>query len=176
MSCHDWAALVAHRSDPVLPVPVAWPDALDHLESCAECKREALSLDPTLALRDAARWVPSSGDIEGIRLGVETLRRTGELASAKPTGRSRSRTPRGHGRVASALLFATVLALQADSTARTSMDLPEAGVVAFDDRAQQSLGPVAPAIDGLDRPLARIYEWGADDLSVVMVVDETLDV
>jgi hypothetical protein len=36
--------------------------------------------------------------------------------------------------------------------------------------------PAAPALDGLDRPRARVYEWGGDDLSVVMVVDESLDV
>ena len=34
----------------------------------------------------------------------------------------------------------------------------------------------SPLIEAIDRPQARIYQLGEDDLSVVMIVDESLDV
>ena len=175
MSCHDWSRLLAHRLDPALPKPAGWAAARAHLEECSPCRREAVGLDPTLGFSNAAQWTADAADVEAIRLGVQTLRRTGALAGsgqARQPGRHR----RGHRRLASALLFATILALQAQSTALTRIDPSEFDSAPYGSRLELSTGPAAPAIEGVDRPQARVYEWGADDLSVVMVVDESLDV
>jgi len=62
------------------------------------------------------------------------------------------------------------------STARNGVERTIAAPPAAAAQLLRVTRPAAPAIEGVDRPDARVYEWGADDLSVVMVVDESLDV
>jgi hypothetical protein len=168
MSCYDWRRLLAHRFDPSVAPPADWSAAEAHLEACGPCRRIALAIDPALAFRSAAVWEPAPGDVAAIRQAVRTLRRASALESGESgVGRTRQSGPR-----AAAALFALVLALHPSSTARSPV---EPGSVAVP-RLLRAAGPAAPAIEGIDRPDARVYEWGADDLSVVMVVDESLDV
>lgn len=178
MTRRDWRSLLAHRFDDNLEVPVGWPAAEVHLADCAECRRDALAIDPTLAFRGAAAWTSAPGESAAIVQAVHTLRRASDLESTtagarrEPIVRARSRD---RGPAAAAALFALVLALRPATTSHN-----EVSRVNFDPVPTAQLlpaaRPAAPAIEGVDRPDARVYEWGADDLSVVMVVDESLDV
>lgn len=137
-----------------------------------------MAIDPTLVFRTAAAWTSTAGETEAIRQAVRTLRRTADLESRAENGhlaplRTRSRD---HGPLAAAAFFALILAFQPSTTARNGVErvgLLEPAPASGPLRAAR---PAAPAIEGVDRPGARVYEWGADDLSVVMVVDESLDV
>ena len=173
---HDWDALLAHRFDPELDEPREWSAAREHLQECASCRREAATLDPTIAFRGAAAWAPSEDDVDAMRNAVRTLRRTGDLRAAAAAPHAPGARAQGRRRIASAALFAAAIALLPGAVDRGAFEPlePTASLGAVTRPAVQ--GPVAPAIDGLDRPEARVYEWGAEDLSVVMVVDESLDV
>jgi hypothetical protein len=170
MSCHDWRALLAHRFDPAVGAPEDWSEAEAHLEVCQSCRRTALAIDPTLAFRSAATWQAEPGEIVAIRQAVRTLRRASALDAR---GDDAGGPTRHIGPRAAAALFALVLALHPSTTARNPA---EPAPAARGPRLVRVTGPVAPAIEGVDRPDARVYEWGADDLSVVMVVDESMDV
>ena len=174
MSCFDWRPLLAHRFDSELEAPPQWRQARLHLESCEACRLEASLLDPTLVFKNAAAWSPEGAEFEAIRAAVRTLRRTGELSARATTvdaeARVRSR------RIVSAALLAVALAMLPSSTANKGAEHVESSRFAPSSQILRTAGPAAPAIEGIDRPAARVYEWGADDLSVVMVVDESLDV
>lgn len=179
MTCPDWRQLLAHRFDPALATPARWTAAQAHLEDCAECRRQALAIDPTLAFRGAAAWTSTPGESAAIIQAVHTLRRTGELEHRAEQGRAPSPGARSreHGPLAAAALFALILAFQPATTSRnrnesTTLLLERPAAAAL----QRASRPEEPAIEGIDRPGARVYEWGAEDLSVVMVVDESLDV
>ena len=182
MNCPDWRPLLAHRFDPTLATPDAWCRAEEHLRGCAMCRRAATAIDPTLAFRDAARWAPPTAEIADIHRAVRTLRRASEVerraGAGKQSAPSRARgvSRRERGPLAAAALFALVLALQPASVSRNTGDAPATPEPAAAGRLLRAARPAAPAIEGVDRPDARVYEWGADDLSVVMVVDESLDV
>lgn len=178
-SCYDWSALLAHRFDADAAPPAEWPVAEVHLGGCDDCRQAASAVDPTLAFHDAAQWVPEQPEIEAMRQAVATLRRSGQLSAEVAAARQGGRTlaPQRFGRrrrIVSAALFALALALLPGRTAVNGVDGAN-GVDHLEPRFEISATP-ASAIEGLDRPQARVYEWGADDLSVVMVVDESLDV
>ncbi len=185
MKCYDWRRELAHRFDPARPPLGDWLEAREHLDGCSSCRREALAIDPTLAFRDAGSWSPDTEESESIRLAVRALRRTQRLREGAAGGDSRrDERRRIRRRVAAAASFAVALALlpgvvDRDGARRLEIAAADPGLSALRGAlpvAGPSLGPLAPAIEGLDRPQARVYEWGAEDLSVVMVVDESLDV
>lgn len=188
MNCYDWPRQLAHRFDPDMPAPGDWPQARIHLGDCPSCRREALAIDSTLAFRGAAAWSPGKEESESVRLAVRALRRTQRLRGEAAAAGDRAGTRRrGRRRIASAALFAGALALLPSVVDRraagrletTSAEPTQAGFSTLrgaSPAAGSIGGPLAPAIDGLDRPQARVYEWSAEDLSVVMVVDESLDV
>lgn len=176
MSCFDWSRLLEHRFDADVETPPQWPRARRHLESCEACRREAASVDPTLIFRHAAPWSPDPAEADALRQAARALRRTGALAASVAAGSTASGTRREGGRLVSAVLFALVLALMPGRPAHRGVEGGEPAPPASAARILRTAGPAAPAIEGVDRPQARVYEWGADDLSVVMVVDESLDV
>lgn len=179
VTCPEWRPLLAHRFDAALEAPGHWPAAEAHLEQCAECRRAAMAIDPTLAFRGAAVWASTAGESAAILQAVRTLRRTADLesrtegAGGEPAARPRSRE---RGRLAAAAVFALVLALKPAITDRIGVEPTAVLEPAPAAQLLRAARPAAPAIEGVDRPGARVYEWGADDLSVVMVVDESLDV
>jgi hypothetical protein len=188
VKCYDWRQQLAYRFDPDAVAPGDWPEARRHLDDCLSCRQEAVAIDPTLAFRNVAAWSPGADESESIRLAVRALRRTrqlqGDAAAAVSNAGERRRARR---RIASAALFAVALSLlpsvvdrhhvdHLENAAAEPVDAPLSALRDAFSAASQIVGPSAPAIDGLDRPQARVYEWGAEDLSVVMVVDESLDV
>ncbi len=158
--CPDWDRMLAHRDDPQLDPPAGWQAALSHLDHCDRCRREALDRDPLLVFQGAAGWEPDEGEVEAVRAGVDVVRRSRQLV---PVATRRSS---GYRWAAASLFVGSLLLLP--STIGRDEDDPWS--------LRQVTSAPAQAIDGLDRPTARVYEWGGEDLSVVMVVDESLDV
>ncbi len=184
--CAEWprlAPLVARRLERAAAgeaeSALASP-AFGHLETCPSCRRAAVTLDPTLALRAlaaAAEGAPAGDEVEAMRLAVETLRC--------------SRRSERRGGVRSAWWKTAAAAVLA---AGALYQLPGAVPRAPAGRAQvdpllEALAsrPVTPGVvpaylsslpmvEELDRPDARVYQLGGGDVSVVMIVDETLDV
>lgn len=145
--------------------------ALEHLETCVPCRRAALAADPSLVfsvgLAGRVPERPDAGEAERMRVSVEALRRTTGLRSGAPGAATRLRA------AVAAVLVAAVLILS-DGAGRTPIETvavsPFAGILADSDLLESS------AIEDLDRPLARVYQLKEKDLSLVMIVDETLDI
>ena len=154
MSCWNWQALTAHRFDPDGREPEDWDEALAHLEGCADCRRQAFALDASLAFR-RPRAVPAP-DVETLLAGVETLRRH------SPPKR---RLPWRQVTAASALLTIGLWVAPSAKVPIAEMQEP----IPFVENL-----PVVEAVD--HHPEVRIYQLADDEVSVVMIVDETLDV
>ncbi len=180
MSCPDWRQLLTERDRAPLEVDFeasdAWREALDHLRACARCRATALELDPVLVFAAQSPLEVSDDEVDLIKGNVRTLRRARETEQA--TGERRRRI----GRVAAAAAVISLLILLPTQTARQPEPVQPVGPSLVSDSTP--LGPVdlgfgeapAPMIEPLGLPLARIYQLGAEDLSVVMVVDESIDV
>jgi len=154
--------------------------ALSHFEECGECRRNALALDPTLALlplveREAAAATAADDDVEAMLQAVETLRRS-------PAGRRRSTAVSIGWRTAAAIALAVgalyQLPARGPRIVRPSADavLESLASRPVDNEVVRAEFSGQPVLEDLDRPDARVYQLGGDDVSVVMIVDETLDV
>jgi hypothetical protein len=165
MTCPDWERLLAHRFRSGVEPPPDWKAARSHLDACDACRAVAARVDPTVAFHGAARWQPAAAETTAILQAVRTLRRAGDFATApEPSPR---RTPRH--RAAAAAVFAVLLALLPGSTARRGASPADPSRLSVMPRRMQLAPPAAPALDGLDRPRARVYEWGGVDQWGVMV-------
>ncbi|MDX1501014.1 MAG: hypothetical protein R3325_01540 [Thermoanaerobaculia bacterium] len=183
MSCPDWNDLTAHRYAPDGREPAGWEAALAHLDSCGRCRRRALAADPTLLFRHAATSALPAGEVERIRVSVDALRRAGRLEA--PERRSR-RNRRRYGSVAAALVLAALALLAVGGRFDSPPSAPATPVAAppadaasmrFGDRRVAPLDlATPPMVEAIDRPGARIYQLPQEDLSLVMIVDESLDV
>lgn len=85
--CPDWRRLVAER-DEQRADPLGWTEALRHLDGCVRCREAALAADPLLLFRRLPRVAASPAaasageitiDVEAMKRGVATLRRTSAL-------------------------------------------------------------------------------------------------
>ncbi|HKH47176.1 MAG TPA: hypothetical protein VKM72_21175 [Thermoanaerobaculia bacterium] len=205
MSCPDWNALAAWRETPQAEEPAEWREALGHLDrGCAHCRRAALAADPTLvfrrlvapcALRDRSA-VPEptpaqeASDIESMRRAVAAMRAASRVEEVERHGRA-ARAISWKRWSAAAALAVVALSMPGDETrlrrdaavslmsvatpAVLSAEGPEAVVL------PASVFPVAstdelPTVEGVNRPGARVYHMDGEGMSVVMIVDETLDV
>ena len=202
--CPDWRTLSRHRVEPDGVEPLGWPQALEHFDRCPLCRKEAIAADPTLLFRRLAAPAPlstlgshaspassaasTSGgeEIEAMLAGVAALRAASRLAAPR-----RPHVLHGWQRwaVAAALAVAALSLgtnrLPAGGALRTLAAIPAVADLAAPgvdriDTAPSGLNVVPAAnpspIEGLNRPDARVYQMDGDHLSVVMIVDESLDV
>jgi hypothetical protein len=148
--------------------------APEHLVGCAECRRRAYALDPSLVFlklrEDGPAEIAETGEIEAMRERVAALRTM--RAMRLPGHVGRGARPTGWRWAAAALLAGVALAQGVRS--------PLADPLAKARPAEQSAAVPAelalqPVVEELGRPEARVYQFAGDDLSVVMIVDETLD-
>jgi hypothetical protein len=174
--CAEWT-----RLEPLIARRMAGDDAAEallsaasfaHFEDCPGCRRAALALDPTLVLRPLAepmRQEAERDEVEAMRVAVATLRRS----------RSTAPVSAGAGRwwkvaAAAALVAGALYQLPLPSAA------PQGTTVAAAVAAAPGVLPAEfsnqPVVEDLDRPDARVYQLGGGDVSVVMIVDESLDV
>ena len=173
MSCPEWSRLAVLREDE----PEGWTEALEHLDGCQRCRPEALKADPLLVFRrlPVTELAPAEerSEAESMRLAVAAMRNAGRLESRHRFA--------GWRRWAAA----AVLALASLALGRDRAPHPASGIAAaVPPTAQRVATPAASAtsaaepaaIEGLNRPGARVYHVDGEGLSVVMIVDESLDV
>ncbi len=161
--------------------PVAWTEALEHFDSCTRCRKEALKADPLLVFRRLPAPDMSAGEerleVESMQQAVAAMRTARRLESR---GEARGRFAGWRRWAAAAVLALASLGVGRDRAPQLQQAAvaPPAPVRAVG--ASVPAGASAPLLDGLNRPDARVYQWDSDDLSTVMIVDEsfaeTLDV
>ncbi len=163
MSCPDWRRLAAWRDDD-RPAPAGWSGALEHLARCRDCRLQVAAWDPTLLLAATPPAEVSDAEVADVVTAVRALRRAEALG--RPPARRTARA---------ALIAAAVVAglLAAPAALRWS----ERGEApAGRPPAVATVEPAAsPPVEELQPAGARVYQFGGDELPVVLIVDETLD-
>ena len=159
--------------------PVEHRRAAEHLRECPECRRRAVAADPAVLFLDLPSLEVTAADVEAVRSAVGAMRRARVLENetSRPVGR-------WWRHVAAAALLAALLLVPGDTPVdQEAGDGPialVAGVGELETLIDEG-GFLASAtepssiIENLNRPQARIYQLTEDDLSLVMIVDETLD-
>jgi hypothetical protein len=191
VSCPDWRTLAAWREDPQADEPAEWREALAHLDrGCAQCRRAAVAADPTLVFRRLAN-LPSAtspaqeaSEADAMRRAVAAMRAASrvEVSERRAGGRSWKRW------ATAAALAVMALSIPGDdgrlrrepaAAGLLNVALPAALPAGGSEAAlagQAALGDDLPTLEGVNRPGARVYHMDGEGLSVVMIVDETLDV
>jgi len=187
MSCPDWRGLARRRGPLHGADPAGWDDAVTHFENgCPSCRRAALLAEPMLVFRrlrgsaaaGAAEMsaAQEASEVDSVRQAVAALRAAGRVDA------SRSRRFVHWRWAAAAALTAAALSIPADNAwqqhqDRRALASPAAAALrgailpaAFSGDAE------LPTVEGVNRPGARIYHMDGEGLSVVMIVDESLDV
>lgn len=200
----DWQRLVALR-DAAGREPAGWRDAVTHMESCEPCRRAALAADPTLVFRRLPAPAVDGTDADAMRRAVAALRRANRVApldgapaaadgEGSVTDRLR-RLPAAVRRLAASLLLvaagtAGLLmvgvgppdgggAVVPAATHSTDAAAPGSGGGLWRPGAPTASpdGAGEPVFEGLSAPRAAdVYQAGEGDMTVVMVVDENLDI
>jgi hypothetical protein len=156
LSCPDWTALAARRH----AEPGGWSEAVRHFDACALCRRDALAADPLLVFRrlPVAELTPSEerSEVERNRQAVAAMRTAERLELRRFAGWRRWGA-------------AAVLALAALSVGRGNAYRSEQAAAIVH-------APASPALEGVNRPGARVYHMTGEGISVTMVFDESLDV
>jgi hypothetical protein len=142
---------------------------LRHAEECPACRRTLLRLDPTLAV--AAPSVPEfdSREVESLKAGVLNAKRLREMEAFS------GRSIRGSQVAAAVTLIASLALLLPGQLEETGGGRGDAQTELSRILAPSVAEISLPAVETLDLPLARVYELGEEDFSVVMIVDESLD-
>jgi hypothetical protein len=186
MSCPDWRVLAGRRDDrddAVDREPEGWSAAVAHFESgCTLCRRDALAADPILVfrrLRTAGTAEMSQAQeasaVDAVRQAVAAMRTASRVDSIE------SRNRAGWKRwVAAAGLIAAALSVTTDNGWQRQ-GLPDQaaagrrGAVLPASYAGATGATELPTAEG-GRPGARVYRMDGEGMSVVMIVDESLNV
>ena len=184
MSCPDWNVLTAHRDDRRGAEPEGWSEALAHFDDgCQLCRKAALKSDPTLVFRRLA-LVPAvtmteaqeRAEVDSVRQAVAAMRAASRLEKGSRRGVVLPKGGWKRWAVAAALALVTVTVPSDD--ARRSAQIPAGPVeepLEISAPAARQAGNV-PVLEGVvDRPGARVYQMGDEELAVVMVFDESFD-
>jgi hypothetical protein len=179
MNCAELArlapvSLLASELEPVEHRRVA-----AHLRECPECRRQAVSADPAVLFVDLPTLEVTEADVEAVRSAVGAMRRARALENetSRPLGR-------WWRHAAAAALLATLLLVPGTTPVYQEAEEGLPGLVAEVEKLDTLIeegGFLASAtepssiIENLNRPQARIYQLTEEDLSLVMIVDESLD-
>jgi hypothetical protein len=181
VACPDWHGLVAQRERAEAEgagEPAVWGAALDHLDDCPRCRRQALAADPLLVFRrlpgaEASAPAEERAEAESMIQAVTAMRTAARLESRRRFA--------GWRRWAAAAVLALVSLsvgrdrdpLLVQPAAPPVVSLPETA-----SPASSSVGANAGAatLERLDSSDARVYQLNGKDLSVFMIVDKKLDV
>jgi hypothetical protein len=175
VSCPDWSGLAALRfQNPQEDAePAGWASAVTHFDACPRCRREALLADPLLVFR---RLPAVELDEAGERSEVETMR---QAVTAMRTARrleSRRRFTGWRRWAAAAVLTLAALSASSQSRDRSPLELMAPSPAPLAPAARPDAGHGQETLEGLNRPAARVYQMSGKDLSVVWIVDQSLDV
>jgi hypothetical protein len=189
--CPDWTSLVAlreraERAEPNEPnepneeaaaEPAAWAAALEHLDACPLCRRQAVAADPLLVFRrlPGVELTAAGEDAEAESM----IQAVAAMRTAKRL-ESRHRFAGWRRWAAAAVLALVSLSVGRDRSPRLApapellpaVSLPGTAVPVAN-------GPVnngSATLERLDDSDARVYQLNGKDLSVFMIVDKKLDV
>lgn len=191
MSCPDWKTLTAWREDPRADEPAEWQEALEHFDrGCAQCRRAAVSADPTLVFRRLAAVssvpalspVQEASEVEAMRRAVTAMRAASRVEASGRRGRALKAWSWKRWGVAAALAVAALsLPAMPGHQARAphqpiAVALPAVMTAGSIETGTALLGDDLPTLEGVDRPGARVYHMDGEGLSGTMIFDETLDV
>jgi hypothetical protein len=178
MSCPDWTALVALRERAANAAdaaePAGWTEAVNHLDACPRCRREAMAADPLLVFRR----LPVSEMPEAVEQAeAESMRQA--VAAMRTARRLESRRSFAGWRrwAAAAVLTVASLAVGRD---KAPVDLSPAA--APEAPAAVASAPAAPSpasaavLERLDGSDARVYQVDGKDLTAFMIVGDKVDV
>ena len=178
MSCPEWTLLTAWREERNGVEPEEWSEALAHFDGgCQLCRKAALKSDPTLVFRRLAQ-VPAvtmteaqeRAEVDSVRQAVAAMRAASRLESVEVRRRGFAGWKRWSAAAALAFLALTV---PSDTRSRT---VEPREVVAMEAARPAQPAGTAPVLEGgVDRPGARVYHMGDEELAVVMVFDESFD-
>lgn len=179
MSCPDWSRLAGdHRTAEAAAAeePVAWREALEHLDGCTDCRDDALAADPVLLFRNLPAIDVDAADVDDMRTGVAALRRAQRVAASVEGLREHHGPSRWWGRAAAAAVLAIgLLAVRpaAEDPSRAAAEPWNA----------DSPVPVAlleastvSSMDDIHRPTASEYYFDDGEVGVLLVVDAGFDV
>ena len=194
-ACPNWRELLSSRFDPKTPEPEGLADALVHFDGCPVCCREACRIDPTLVFRRLpVAALDFDLEAERMRLAVAGMRASERVEGRAATISIRPLSRRLRGQSLRWALAAGLAGASLLMGGRGDLaDAQSSGTPGARPRIAASLGlsggavparfgpdqaPVAieSAVEDLGRPDARIYQFDGERLSVVMIVDEKLDV
>ena len=170
MSCPDWPSAAAWRHGDGA-APAGWQASLDHLGGCASCRRRVAELDPALLLAAAAAPAPAldAGEVEALGATVRSM------VSAQ-------RLVESGGKDRRALLAAAALAVLLAAPlgiSRLAERSADHGAPARAAAAQASAALAEPSdeppIEDVQPAGARVYQFGTEELPVVLIFDENLD-
>lgn len=190
-SCPHWPELLAHRLDgdgwfvTARPEPPGFAAALEHLHDCASCRELALGLDPTLVFHFLPAPAIADAEVARMRAAVgaavraeQTVRR--EAAGRRPPPPAWRRPARWAAAAASVLLVTALATTQLSRWRPTGSEAVAVGTPTGSAVAAAAGGEVRlaalPLIEDLDLPEPTVYQLETDGLSVVMIVDPSLDV
>jgi hypothetical protein len=177
VSCPDWSRLAVLSDQSRDDEPAAWTAALEHLDACPSCRPEALKADPLLAFRrlPVTDLAPAQerSEAESMRLAVAAMRNAGRLEPRHHFAGWR----RWAAAAVLALAFLAVSRDRAPHPAGVASAVPPFAAPHVTAPATSGASAAEPAaIEGLNRPGARVYHMDGEGLSVFMIVDESLDV
>lgn len=175
MSCPNWRALLRER-DEALADPASWAESVEHLDGCPACRAEALRLDPTLIFRRLPAAVVTAGEVADMKQGVAAMIRasrvqgvTRPLAESAGAALPRRRAARWAWPAAAAAIASLGLVLS------PGIARPPARPALLAAGRPPVLGSGAAVIEDLNLPQARVYEFAADEMQVVMIVDPSFN-
>ena len=179
MSCPDWRSLA--------PASPSWEEAVSHFDGgCRVCRRDALKAEPTLVFRQLqgvgpAAMSPSqeASEVDAVRQAVAAMRTASRVDSIE----HRSRRAGWKHWAAAAGLAAAALAIPADNAWQRFAAKRQEAAASQPALLRANVLPAAyvgetgdPSLEEGGRPGARVYHMDGDGMSVVMIVDESLDV
>jgi len=192
-ACPNWRQLVNDRDDqpPTASSEARWQSALAHRNGCQKCAAAALEADPLLAFQGLGGFELTAAEeqreIEETRRVVAAMRTGQRLTNAKPATRLRAAARAAHARDwgVAAMLTLALLGVGTGRLTRTTPPVPSAthplvttgtptALIAVP--ARLPFQPGMTTVEGLDHPKARVYQLRGDHMSVVMIVDEKLNV
>lgn len=193
MSCPDWISLTAHRRERDGSEPAGWSEALTHLDGgCKDCRRQALAADPTLVFRrlaavPAVSMTPAQerSEADAVRAAVAAMRAASRLDSLEARPRTSSVWKGWSTAALAACLALAALVVPSNPVKVVASGAKDAAIFREGRVEVEPLDePVAamqqvdlePVVEGVNLPDARVYHMSGEGLSVVMVVDESLDI
>jgi hypothetical protein len=152
--------------------PAEHQRAVEHLRVCPECRRRAVAADPAVLFIDLPSLEVTADDVAAVSSAVGAMRRARVLENE--TSRPISRWWR---HAAAAALLAALVLVPGDTPLDHQARDESLGLEALIDDGGFLASATEPSsiIENLNRPQARIYQLTEENLSLVMIVDESLD-